>query len=70
VSAEGVLDRVDGVTRFTGFTVHARLTLTDADQEKLARTVMDKAKRLCLVTNSLVAPCELVASVNTPAVSP
>lgn len=63
VSAEGVLDRVDGVTRFTQFTVNARLTLAGGDQESLGRTVLDKAKRACLVTNSLVAPCELVAAI-------
>ena len=67
VSAEGVLDRVEGVTRFTGFTVKARLTLPEGVQESLARTVMDKAKRACLMTNSLIAPCELVASIDKAA---
>ncbi len=65
VSAEGVLDRVDGVTRFTHFTVFATLLVADSSQESLARTVMDKAKRACLVTNSLLAPCELKASVSS-----
>ncbi len=65
VNAEGVLDRIEGVTRFTGFTVQAQLSLADAGQESLARTVLEKAKRACLVTNSLIAPCELVASIST-----
>lgn len=63
VRCEGVLDRVEGVTRFTGFTLWPELLLADAAQEGLARTVIDKAKRACLVTNSLNAPCELVPAV-------
>ena len=63
VSVEGVLDRIDGVTRFVAFTVEARLVLADAEKSVLARTVLDKAKRACLITNSLTAACELVAEV-------
>lgn len=64
VDVEGVLDRVEGVTRFVAFTVKPRLELASAEQETLARSVLDKAKRACLVTNSLIATCELVPSVS------
>jgi hypothetical protein len=37
--------------------------LADADKATLARTVLDKAKRACLITNSLTAACELVPEV-------
>lgn len=63
VSVEGVLDRVERVTRFVAFTVKARLVLANAEQSALAHGVLDKAKRACLVTNSLTATCELVAEV-------
>jgi len=63
VSVEGVLDRVEGVTRFVAFTVRPRLVLADAEKSTLARTVLDKAKRACLITNSLTAACELVPEV-------
>lgn len=63
VNVEGVLDRVEGVTRFTGFVLQAKLTIRDPERETLARTVMDKAKRTCLVTNSLNGTCELQATV-------
>lgn len=63
VDVEGVLDRVEGVTRFVGFTVKPRLEILSAEREPLARTVLDKAKRACLVTNSLTAACELAPTV-------
>jgi organic hydroperoxide reductase OsmC/OhrA len=59
VDVEGVLDRVDGVTRFVGFTVSPRLTICSAEREHLAATVLEKSKRACLVTNSLTAECTL-----------
>lgn len=64
VAVEGVLDRVEGVTRFVAFTVKPRLEVLSAERETLARSVLDKAKRACLVTNSLVAACELVPTVS------
>ena len=67
VDVEGVLDRVEGVTRFVSFTVRPRLEIVSAERETLARTVLDKAKRTCLVTNSLTAACELVPTVHLAA---
>ena len=61
--ADGTLDRVDGVTRFTGLTLHARLVLpVDADVER-ARRLLEKAEKSCLITNSLAAPDTLTAEV-------
>jgi len=62
-SAEGVLERVDRVTRFTAFTVSATLTVpaeTDIDK---ARRLLEKAEAACLVTNSLSAEVHLEADV-------
>jgi organic hydroperoxide reductase OsmC/OhrA len=59
VGVEGVLDRVDGVTRFVGFIVSPRLTICSAERDHLAATVLEKSKRACLVTNSLAAECTL-----------
>ena len=47
-----------------GVGVKPRLELASEGQETLARSVLDKAKRACLVTNSLTAACELVPSVS------
>ena len=67
VRVEGVLDRVDGVTRFTGFVVHPDLLLPDASQQALAESVLEKSKRACLVSNSLVAGCELQPAIRIAA---
>lgn len=58
-AVEGVLDRVERVMRFTGFTVRARLLLpADADEAR-ARRLLEKAEQSCLITNSLSAETHL-----------
>jgi organic hydroperoxide reductase OsmC/OhrA len=59
VEVEGVLDRVEGITRFVAFTVSPRLSICSADREHLATVVLEKSERACLVTNSLSAQCTL-----------
>lgn len=59
VDVEGVLDRVEGVTRFVRFVVRPRLEIAPTAAPTLAHGVMDKAKRSCLVTNSLNGECIL-----------
>ena len=52
---EGVLDRVEGKTRFTSIVVHATLRVpTGTDQDRATR-LLEKAEHVCLITNSLVA---------------
>lgn len=63
--AEGTLDRVDGVTRFTGFRIHARLALPPGGNAETGRRLLEKAEKTCLVTNSLGAPVELVSEVRS-----
>jgi len=63
VDVEGVLDKSDTGLRFTGYTLRARLVVPGADRETLAQTVLQKAKRACLVTNSLNAECALETSI-------
>ena len=58
-SAEGVLERVERVTRFTAFTVRASLRVpagTDADK---ARRLLEKSEQSCLVTRSMLAESHL-----------
>ncbi len=59
VDVEGVLEQVDRVTRFTRFKVSPRLVVPPGTSDTLALTVLKHAKRLCLITNSLSAECEL-----------
>lgn len=59
VGVEAVLDKVDGVNRFTHFKLAPRVCITDPETETLALSVLAKAKKVCLVTNSLNGECEL-----------
>ncbi|WBY02534.1 OsmC family protein [Ramlibacter tataouinensis] len=63
LDVEGVLDRVDGVTRFTELRFEPVLRIPGPEQEHLAQTVLEKAKKVCLITNSLNATSELKATV-------
>lgn len=62
-SVEAVLERVEGVTRFTRFTTRARLTVPAGTDGARARAVLEKAEKVCLVTNSLNGECHLEAEV-------
>ncbi len=52
---EGVLDRTDGVTRFSSFHIRAVLDVPPGTDEARARRLLDKAEENCLVTRSLTA---------------
>jgi uncharacterized OsmC-like protein len=58
-SAEGVLDRVERVTKFTRFDVKATLTVpAGTDLEKTGR-MLEKSEAACLITNSMTAEVHL-----------
>jgi len=68
-AATGTLDRVDGVTRFTAFTVNASLQVPAVADEERARRLLERAESACLVSNSLKAGCRFEADVHVlPAV--
>jgi len=60
---EGTLERIEGVTRFTSFVVHATLEVPAEVSEDLARRILAKAERSCLVSRSLSGETHLDASV-------
>jgi organic hydroperoxide reductase OsmC/OhrA len=62
-SAEGVLDRVDGVVRFTKLHLHARLVLPVGGDAERAKRLLEKAEKACLVTNSLALQPTLAAEI-------
>jgi organic hydroperoxide reductase OsmC/OhrA len=59
-----VLERIDGVARFTRFTTHARLVIPAGGDATRATALMEKAEKVCLVSNSLTSErhleCEVV----------
>jgi organic hydroperoxide reductase OsmC/OhrA len=67
VDVEGVLDTAQGTTRFTHFTVAPRLTIAPGTSNTAAQGVLQHAKRMCLVTNSLLGECELSPTVHVVA---
>jgi peroxiredoxin-like protein len=52
-AAEGQLDRVEGVTRFTQIALRAQLTVPPGTDAEKARRLLEKAEKACLITNSL-----------------
>lgn len=61
--AEGVLDKLDGLTQFTGFTLKATLTIPDEKYRNKAGVILEKGEKYCLVTNSMKANCHLEATI-------
>jgi len=62
-AAEGVLERVERVTRFTTITISATLTVPAATDVDKARRLLEKAEGACLITSSLSAEVHLEAEV-------
>ena len=60
----GLLERSDGVGRFTRFDTRARLVVPAGADPARARMLMEKAEKVCLISNSLSAArhleCEVV----------
>jgi organic hydroperoxide reductase OsmC/OhrA len=61
--AEGVLDRVDGVLRFTAIRVEARLRIPADEKVDRAQRLLERAKRNCPVSNSLALEVAVEAHV-------
>jgi peroxiredoxin-like protein len=59
VEAEGVVDRVGGVTRFTEITLRPRVALPAGADGVRVQRALEKAERACLVSASLDTPIRL-----------
>lgn len=63
VRVQGTLDKQDGVAQFTHFDVDVELRLPPGADAARARALVEKAKGLCLVANSLKADRALSVTV-------
>jgi organic hydroperoxide reductase OsmC/OhrA len=61
--AEGVLDRVDGATRFREIHLNVELEVPEGADAAQGELLLARAERGCLVSRSLVAPVHLEAKV-------
>jgi len=66
----GTLDRIERVTQFTHFVVAARLVIPAGDDTGLARSILEKAERNCLITSSLKASIVLDATIEVGELRP
>lgn len=62
-AVQGTLDRVDGVTRFTKVHIRAQVTVPAGTSPDLARRLLEKSEKNCLITNSLSAEKHLEPAV-------
>lgn len=60
---EGILDRVDGVSRFTRYTTIATLTVPAGTDAAKARQLLEKAEHGCLIANSVTGERDLVIQI-------
>jgi peroxiredoxin-like protein len=61
--AEGVLDRNEGVARFTELHLRARLALAPGADAERAKRLLEKAEKSCLITSSLVLRPKLTVEI-------
>jgi len=60
---DGILDRVDKVTQFTGFDLRVVLEVPEGTNEAKAMRLLERAEKVCLITNSMIAESQLEARV-------
>jgi len=65
VVAEGVVDRKDGVTRFTQIVLRPRLTIPATTDRARALRILEKSEKSCLVAASLATPIQLEPEIVT-----
>jgi organic hydroperoxide reductase OsmC/OhrA len=63
VSATGTLDKVERATRFTKVDVRAALRVPAGVDAARAQRLLERAEQICFISNSLVCPRHLEATV-------
>jgi len=67
LTAEGIVDRPGGVTRFTELTLRPTLSVPPNTDPARVRAVLDKTKKACLVSASLATPIQVEADIRVAA---
>ena len=61
--SSGVLERVDGKTKFTQIEIKALLVIAEDQSKEKAVKLLEKAEKTCLISNSLSATCHIECDV-------
>jgi len=59
IEAEGIVNRQDGITRFTEIVLHPRLVVAPGTDRERALKVLEKSEKHCLVSASLSTPISM-----------
>ena len=63
LDASGMVDRLDGVTRFTEIVLRPRLTIPAGANRERALHILEKSEQACLVSASLSTPVRVEADI-------
>ncbi|MCW8926311.1 MAG: OsmC family protein [Xanthomonadales bacterium] len=63
VNVDGILDRPERATYFTGFNIHAVLDVPEGVKVQMAERLLEKAEKICLVTASLKSEIALTTEI-------
>ena len=58
--AKGVLERIDGVNKFTQVDIDVTLVINDGDDESKGLRLLAKAEKQCLIKNSISAQTNFI----------
>jgi organic hydroperoxide reductase OsmC/OhrA len=67
---EGTLDRIERALQFTRFDLRVELQIPEGVDGDLARQLLEKAERACLISSSLKAATHLASSVHVGSPEP
>ncbi len=59
LSGEGIVDRQDGVTRFSAIVLRPRVLIANSNDRDRAMRILEKSEKACLVSASLSTPIRL-----------
>lgn len=63
VNVDGILDRPERATYFTGFNILAVLDVADGANVQMAERLLEKAEKICLVTASMKSEIVLTTEI-------
>ena len=63
-NVDGILDRPERTLVFTGFNIHAVLSIPADSKPEMAQRLLEKSESICLITASLKSETSLTTEIN------